>query len=148
PTVIVLWVVLAAMAHGVEVGGRFLDQDVMEPAAATPSRYKLYALQTKRILKEALADLVPREILTRSKRGFDPPVDDWLRGPLAELTRDLLLDATARRRGLFNQDEIGRMVTEHFDGGSHGLQLWTLLVLEQWCRTYLDSSPATSTSPH
>jgi asparagine synthase (glutamine-hydrolysing) len=148
PDDILMKVDLASMAHGLEVRSPFLDQDVMELAAAIPSRYKLYALQTKRILKEALTDLVPREILTRTKRGFDPPVDDWLRGSLAEMTRDLLLDDTARRRGLFNQDEVGRLVREHFDGVSHGLQLWTLLVLEQWCRTYLDSSPATSTSPH
>jgi asparagine synthetase B (glutamine-hydrolysing) len=53
--------------------GQGLDQEVMELAASIPSQHKLHAFRTKRILKRALADLIPREILARRKRGFDPP---------------------------------------------------------------------------
>jgi len=142
PDDILMKVDVASMAHGLEVRSPFLDQEVMELAASIPSRHKLHAFRTKRILKRALADLIPREILARRKRGFDPPVDEWLRGPLAEMTKDLLLDDTARQRGWFNPREVDRMVTSHVQGASCGLQLWTLLILEQWCRTYLDTSLA------
>jgi asparagine synthase (glutamine-hydrolysing) len=138
PDDILVKVDLASMAHGLEVRSPFLDQEVMELAANIPSRYKLHVFQTKRILKTALGDLIPRQILNRRKVGFDPPVNDWLRGPLAEMTKDLLLDDTARQRGWFNPREVERMVSSHFAGTSCGPQLWTLLILEQWCRTYLD----------
>jgi asparagine synthase (glutamine-hydrolysing) len=149
PDDILMKVDLASMAHSLEVRSPFLDQAMMELAASIPSRHKLYALQGKRILRAAVADLVPREILARTKRGFEPPVDAWVRGPLAEMTRDLLLDETARHRGWFTPREVQRLVTGHFDGASHGRQLWTLLVLEQWCRTYLDppTPPSESLRP-
>jgi asparagine synthase (glutamine-hydrolysing) len=147
PDDILMKVDLASMAHGLEVRSPFLDQEVMELAASIPSRHKLYALQTKRILRAAVADFVPREILARTKRGFDPPVNAWIRGPLAEMTRDLLLDETARQRGWFNPREVERLVTEHGHGASHGRQLWTLLILEQWCRTFLDRPPTPSQNP-
>ncbi len=139
PDDILLKVDLASMAHGLEVRSPFLDQEVMELAASIPSRHKLHLFQTKRILKTALGDLIPRQILNRRKRGFDSPVNEWLRGPLAEMTKDLLLDDTARQRGWFNPREVERMVSSHVAGTSCGPQLWTLLILEQWCRTYLDN---------
>jgi asparagine synthase (glutamine-hydrolysing) len=144
PDDILMKVDLASMAHGLEVRSPFLDQEMMELAASIPSRHKLYALQGKRILRTALADLVPREILARTKRGFDPPADAWIRGPLADMTRDLLLDQTARQRGWFMPREVDRLVREHVAGASHGRRLWTLLVLELWCRTYLDHPPTPS----
>jgi asparagine synthase (glutamine-hydrolysing) len=141
PDDILMKVDVASMAHGLEVRSPFLDQDVMELAAAIPSRYKLYAFQPKWILRAAMADRVPREILARTKRGFDPPLDNWLRGPLADMLGDLLLDRTARERGWFQAREVEQMLTAHRAGRSHGRRLWTLLVLELWCRTCLDRQP-------
>ena len=65
---------------------------------------KLHRSQKKVALREAMRGRVPDEILDAPKRGFQPPLADWLRGDLRELARDVLLDPVARERGYFRPD--------------------------------------------
>src|SRR6266571_6433348 len=69
-----------SMAASVESRVPFLDHELVEHVAALPGRLKLRGWQTKAVLRAALRDLVPREILTRRKMGFPVPVGRWLRG--------------------------------------------------------------------
>jgi asparagine synthase (glutamine-hydrolysing) len=132
---------VTSMAHALEVRCPLLDQEVMAFAASLPSGMKLNGLKSKFVLRRAVADLLPPGILHKPKRGFDIPVDRWMRGELAPMTRDLLLDGTARSRGLFEPAAVERLMAAHARGESRGLQLWTLLMLEQWFRTFVDSRP-------
>src|SRR5262249_36940810 len=74
------------------------------------------------------------EIPRRAKRGFDPPVNDWMRADLSDMARDLLGDATARARGLFDSERVRQLLDEHDRGVNHGVRLWNLTVLELWFR--------------
>ena len=49
---------------------------------------------------------VPRSILERGKRGFEAPIGEWLRGPLAPMADALLGDGRLRARGIFNEREM------------------------------------------
>lgn len=138
PGAILTKVDIASMAQAVEVRSPLLDAEVMALAARIPARYKLRGLRSKYVLRKAVADLVPVEILRRAKRGFDPPIDRWMRQDLAGMTRDLLLDRTATSRGWFDPAAVQRLIESHARGESRGLQLWTLLMLEQWFRAFPD----------
>ena len=80
-----------SMAASIESRVPFLDHKLVEFAAALPSRAKLRGLTTKWILREAMRDRLPREILTRPKMGFPVPLAKWLGGPLRSWAGDLLL---------------------------------------------------------
>ena len=56
-----------------------LDIEVVDLARRIPWDLKLRGGQTKWILKEALAPLLPREIIDRKKKGFGMPIGRWLR---------------------------------------------------------------------
>jgi asparagine synthase (glutamine-hydrolysing) len=92
----------------------------------------------KWILKEAVRDLLPPTIVDRPKSGMRVPVQQWLRGPLAELGHDLLLGPSAS--GLFRRDTIRSWLRRE---GTllprHGGKLWLVLTLELWLRSFSTS---------
>jgi len=130
---------MASMAHALECRSPFLDHRVVELALALPRnrKLKLRRGQTKLILKQAFADLLPPAIQTRSKMGFSVPLDRWFRGPLAGELREMLLDPGCKIHQLFRLDAITRLIDEHTSGQSdHAYRLWSLLMLELWFKRW------------
>jgi len=129
---------IAAMAHGLECRPPFLDHRVVELASRMPLARKFRRGHGKRILLETFADLLPVEIRGRSKMGFGVPLDHWFRGPLAGLTREVLLDKGALDRGIFRKETVAQLIEEHVTGRfDHAYRLWALLVFELWQRQWL-----------
>ncbi len=132
---------IASMAHSLEVRCPLVDQDVMMFAASLPGSEKQRVLRTKRILRDVARPLLPAEILTRPKQGFGLPIERWMREDLAPLSRDILLDRTATERGLFEPEAIERLLDGQQRGEPRGDQIWSLLMLELWYRTFIDRAP-------
>jgi asparagine synthase (glutamine-hydrolysing) len=128
---------VASMAHSLEVRCPFLDVDVVDFAARLPGRM-LMRLRGKRLLRHAFRDLVPRSVLARSKRGFGLPLRRWMKGPMAPLVKDVLLDRTARERGLFEPRYVERLVARMGHDRAATDRVWTLLMLELWFREFVD----------
>jgi asparagine synthase (glutamine-hydrolysing) len=100
------------------------------------------------LLRRLLERRVPRSIVERKKQGFEAPIGEWLRGPLAEMTGDLLTDGRMNARGLFRQREVDRLWTEHRSGrADHRHRLWQLLMLELWFRRFVDRQGAPAAPP-
>jgi asparagine synthase (glutamine-hydrolysing) len=130
---------VASMAHGLETRPPLLDHRVVELAAGMPLRHKFRFGRGKRILMEAFADLLPKGIRNRSKMGFGVPMDHWFRGPLADLTREVLLDPRTLGRGWFRPEAVRGLIEAHLSGRfDHSYRLWSLLVLELWQRRWVD----------
>jgi len=72
----------ASMAVGLEIRCPFLDRDLAEFTLALSARLHFDCFHSKKLLKEACADLIPQEILHRPKMGFGIPLADLFR-PLA-----------------------------------------------------------------
>jgi len=132
---------IASMAHSLEVRSPLLDHVFMEQIAGLPGRWKLQGRTTKKLFKDALRPWIPSHVLDRPKWGFGVPISDWLRGELRELPRDVLLDATSVRRGFFRRERVSALIDEHVAGSrDHGYKLWTLIQLELWLRTFVDTA--------
>jgi asparagine synthase (glutamine-hydrolysing) len=128
-----------SMAHSIESRVPLLDHQVVTFAASLPASLKIRDTERKRVLKQAAASILPREVLTRRKQGFGVPVGDWFRGPLKDFVVDMLQSPRARQRGYFSPRFIDRVVTEHVSGRrDHASRLWPLLMFELWHRRYLD----------
>jgi asparagine synthase (glutamine-hydrolysing) len=125
-----------SMAHGLEVRSPFLDTQLLEFATRLSPALKLRGLSLKRVLKHALTDLLPRDILSRPKRGFGVPLDRWFRDDLASYTASML-GKGARVREHLNSTAVDRLLAEHGAGvANHGQPLWTLLTLELFLRRH------------
>jgi asparagine synthase (glutamine-hydrolysing) len=124
------------MAHGLEARSPFLDRALIEYAATLPDAFKRRGAAGKRVLKRAVAGLLPQAILARPKHGFGVPLGAWFRGELRPMLEDTLL--AKPRLGLrLRVQEVQRLVSEHMAGrADRGHQLWTLLTLELWLRKH------------
>jgi asparagine synthase (glutamine-hydrolysing) len=131
------------MAATLEVRVPLLNHELVELAARMPPRMKLRGLRRKYILKRAAETLLPREVVWRKKAGFGAPLRSWLRGPLLEMTRDLLSEESVRRRGLFRPEVVASLVRENLSGREdYNLQVFQLLTLELWQQIFMDGSLA------
>jgi asparagine synthase (glutamine-hydrolysing) len=132
-----------SMAVSLEAREPLLDHRLLEFAASVPVSLKLKNGRTKYLLRKLLDRRIPRTILDRGKRGFEAPIGEWLRGPLAPMADALLLDGRLRARGVFNDREVSRLWSEHRDGrADHRHRLWQLIMLELWFRQFIDRAPA------
>jgi asparagine synthase (glutamine-hydrolysing) len=130
-----------SMAASIESRVPFLDHELVEFAAGLPDRWKLRGFSTKRILRAAAVDLLPREILSRPKMGFPVPFGLWMRGSGIDVARQVLLDPRARQRGLFDSTAVERILARHSRGDeAAGDTIWSLLNLELWYRTSIDGA--------
>jgi asparagine synthase (glutamine-hydrolysing) len=128
----------ASMAVSLEVRAPFLDPRIAEYAASLPLEYKLKGNKGKYILKKAVEDLLPRNILKRPKKGFGIPIAEWLKGRLNPLLHDLLAPDRLKRQELFNANFVQKLIREHETNvASHHKQLWTLLVFQLWYDNFL-----------
>ncbi|HSL21363.1 MAG TPA: asparagine synthase (glutamine-hydrolyzing) [Vicinamibacterales bacterium] len=137
-----------SMAVSLETREPLLDHRLLEFAATVPVSLKIRDGQTKYLLRRLLERKVPRPIVERGKRGFEAPIGEWLRGPLAPMASDLLGDGRLASRGLFNAREVQRLWTEHRTGAAdHRHRLWQLVMLELWFRQFVDAAPVPAPAP-
>jgi len=132
-----------SMAVSLESRVPLLDHRLMEFVATMPSGLKLRNGEGKYLLKRAMAQDLPDEILTRKKMGFGVPLAAWFRHELRDMTRDVLLGRQARQRGVFRMREIESLLAVHHAGRrDYSARLWALICFELWMRQWVDGSPA------
>jgi asparagine synthase (glutamine-hydrolysing) len=123
----------ASMAHSLEARVPYLDTVVAELALALPTRMKVRGLAKKRLLRRAVAPLLPRSVVHGRKRGFSIPAAAWLRGELEPVAREILSSAALREQGFFRPETVGRLLDDHVSGRQDlSRQLWGLLCFALW----------------
>ena len=125
----------ASMAHSLEVRVPFLDPDLVTHAFSLRSDYKMRGRQTKLILREALKNDLPHEILHRKKAGFAMPVASWLQQDLREWAQDLTQPSLVASTGILDPATVHRMTQEHLSHkADHRRSLWSVLAFLAWWR--------------
>lgn len=133
PDQVLAFVDRLSMAHSVEVRTPFLDYRLIEFIAALPGNLKIKGTRTKHILKEAVKDLLPSEIIDRPKEGFVLPINDWLLDELQPFVRDCLSSRRLSMHGLLQSAVVDRMLEEHYGGGrQNGGRIWNLAMFQVW----------------
>ena len=127
----------SSMAHSLELRVPFLDQRVADFALGLATPLKVRGLAKKRLLRRALAPLLPDEVLRGPKQGFSIPLAAWLRGPLETFAREVLSPATLARQGCLDPAFVTPLIERHCSGREDlSRQLWGLMALTLWFDRY------------
>jgi asparagine synthase (glutamine-hydrolysing) len=131
---------IATMAHGLEARSPLLDHELMQFAASIPADLKVRHTHKKWILRQALRDWLPSEILNRPKQGFQVPIDHWFRNELHDHVHEVLLDPGSLARGYFRAEAV-ESALDRISVGTYAdaSRLWALFMLELWQRELVDT---------
>ena len=129
----------ASMANSLEVRAPFLDHHFAEFTSQISSTLKSDQKEGKLLFRRAISDLLPSEILNKPKTGFGVPLKKWFQGDLNKFVSELLLSDVARKRNLFRDEFIKKILHEHLTGKrAWNNRLWMFLFLEMWFREFID----------
>jgi len=147
----------ATMAASVEGRVPFLDHRLVELAFSMPFKYKLNWKKRKPkilmsdeisenydtpkyILKKAYSNILPKKVLCRKKMGFPVPLQFWFTSDLKKIAKNILLDETAKNRGLYNLKNIKSILDNNliYNNSNFAIQMWMLINIELFLRKYFD----------
>jgi asparagine synthase (glutamine-hydrolysing) len=121
-----------SMAVGLEAREPLLDHTLLAFEASLPQSMRIRGGQGKWLMKRAMRQHLPEEILKRTKMGFVTPIAAWFRGPLAGEADRIARGAALAATGWFQPAELARIAADHRSGRSdHGRLLWQLLMLDK-----------------
>ncbi|MEQ9216718.1 MAG: asparagine synthase (glutamine-hydrolyzing) [Cyclobacteriaceae bacterium] len=134
---------LMSMASSLEVRVPFLDHEVVQLAFNLPEKFKLDGMKRKIILKEAFEDLLPEELISRPKHGFEVPLLEWFRKEMRGDLDDWVFDRDrVESQEIFQWEEI-KKVREKLhssDPGDVTIKIWSLFVFQKWYYNYCATS--------
>jgi len=131
-----------SMAASIESRVPFLDHRLVEFTARIPARHKVRFLSAKYLLRRAMAQELPAEVLHRRKMGFPTPIKPWLRHQLFDRVTAVLTDGRLAGRGLLNPEFVQNLLEAHRRGRTDATEaIWRLLNFELWTRLFFDRDP-------
>ncbi|ABG60840.1 asparagine synthase (glutamine-hydrolyzing) [Cytophaga hutchinsonii] len=129
---------IASMRHGLEVRCPFLDYNLVEFAVNLPLELKINNGTQKYILKKALEKYIPQSLIYRTKWGFSAPSEEWLKRSHTYLIDHYLDPARISAQGIFNAQEIQKLIASFRSGHYyHGKRLWSLVIFQLWYEQYM-----------
>jgi asparagine synthase (glutamine-hydrolysing) len=143
PELLLMRVDKLTMSNAVEARVPFLDHQLVELATAMPASEKVRDGVGKHVLKRAVEDLLPQEVVWRPKQGFGTPVSRWFRGELADRLEAQLAGSSVWELGWLDREGVADVVRRHRAGrGDRGFQLWNILNLAVWFDHWIAGVPA------
>jgi asparagine synthase (glutamine-hydrolysing) len=125
------------MAASVELRVPFLDHRMIEFAARLPMAMKIKNGEAKYLLKKVMEPYLPKAIIYQPKKGFPVPIQQWFQQGLAQTAQDLVLNQQSVVSTFINGRVVADVLRAHQNGQVDAAdELWSLVVLEQWCRTF------------
>ena len=125
-----------SMAASVENRSPFVDHVLIETVMGLRKKRSDLSLPAKAWLHQAIGQIVPQEIFDRPKRGFEPPVQEWL-SAIVETYRRELCDSNLVKLGIISHATEQRIANAPPPTGAHLFMVYKLLLLEAWCETVL-----------
>jgi asparagine synthase (glutamine-hydrolysing) len=127
-----------AMANSLEARVPYLDYRVVEFIESLPPHFKLKGFTGKYLHKKALEKWVPQEVVYRKKKGFDNPIDQWLRSRMKSYAQECLLSERSAVGRYFDLAYIRELLAQHESGvRNHLRHIYLLISFELWHRRFI-----------
>jgi asparagine synthase (glutamine-hydrolysing) len=140
PELLLMRVDKITMATSVEARVPFLDHHLVEYAMSLPHQVKVRGRTGKHILKRALEQILPHDLLYSKKRGFGAPIREWFSTSLGKSYGESLMHSAIRKRDYFDYDFVAHLLDEHLRGRQDwSFHLWALLNLSLWYDRWIEN---------
>ena len=128
-----------SMAHHVEARTPFLDNEMIDLASRIPASIRFNRRNYKQLFRDAIADLLPPELISAPKRGFVIPLKLWLRDQLRPLAEELLGQDRLAAQGIFQPGFYNWAVRPHLDGTADNTTIvWGALMFQLWHKEFIE----------
>lgn len=122
-----------SMANSLETRVPLLDHELVEFVARIPSRLKLRGFRSKYILKKAVKDRLPKEIINRKKSGFLPSLSGWINQEWKDLADETLSKKRVENTNFINYHYVEQILKEHRQARrDHCYKIWNLMMFVWW----------------
>jgi asparagine synthase (glutamine-hydrolysing) len=137
-TMLLHWEDRKSMAHGIEARVPFLDHRLVEFSIALGNDHKIVHGDTNRVLRRAMADMLPAPVLNRrDKLGFSTPEQTWFRGKLRAAVLDGVEYTLSRFPELLNPADTRLLISQMLDGGRQlNFAAWRIVNVGIWGRVF------------
>ena len=121
----------SAMFSSLETRMPFLNPSVIFFSSLLQLKDKIYNNEGKVIIKNIIKKYLPKNLINPTKMGFSIPIDEWIRGPLKNWSKDII--DKAKKNYLLDHKLLTKYEEEHFSGKHNwGHVLWNIIVFQQW----------------
>ena len=125
------------MAASIEARMPFMDHELVALIARLANSCRIRGFEQKYVLRQAMRDILPGDILSRPKVGFRIPVNEWFQGPMRDYVYDHLTGLSSLTRDYYRPAALNKILDEHMSGcQNHEKVIWTLINLEIFQRHY------------
>ena len=127
-----------SMAVSLEVREPLLDHKIAEFAANIPFNLKIKNGSMKNILKIAMKEELPKNVLNRKKRGFTPPIINWLNNSISDLESHYFSQKRIKEEKILNYEYIKKISSEYKNGKtSNYAKIWSIICLQSWLEVFM-----------
>jgi len=123
-------------AYGLEERVPYMDHNLVKFALNLPPKLKLHFWNEKYLLKKTFSTFLPKIIIKRRKRGYNAPMDYWLKTVLHDRFLNLLKENS---HNLYNKNVIINLFNKLNNRGDNykknfflAQKCWTAYVFEEW----------------
>jgi asparagine synthase (glutamine-hydrolysing) len=108
------------------------------PNYSAKQNYNYHQTGIKKMIVDLGKGILPENLDKQSKKGFQMPFSDWLKKDFTDIIDEITDPVSIKRRGLFNSSEIQHIKKAFFEGKESWTKLWLIMVIELWCREFID----------
>ncbi|RYM35691.1 asparagine synthase (glutamine-hydrolyzing) [Brumimicrobium glaciale] len=126
---------MMSMRNSLEVRTPFLDRDLVDFVNGLPDDYKYSEGVGKRILRDAFRDVLPDEVFSRSKKGFEVPLQDWIQSVWNNVVDESWFSKEyIEKQNVFSFNGVTQLKAD-FDKGEEEeatVTMWAFIVFQNW----------------
>jgi asparagine synthase (glutamine-hydrolysing) len=126
-----------SMGRSLEVRVPLLDTPLVEFVGALPGAARWRDGMPKGLLNEAIADLLPQDVLAQKKRTFTLPWEEWLRGPLRNRLEASFAEIAPALAPYLRADGVREVWSAFLARKTSWSRPWSIYVMNEWCRRHL-----------
>jgi asparagine synthase (glutamine-hydrolysing) len=129
---------LCTMAHGLELRAPLLDHEWVSLVSRMPASQR-FTIPAKQILKRAMAGLESIDLFAQKKKGFNPPLTEWLKDDLADRLDAMPTSLAALTEGQIEAKECAELLRLYRKGNVHYAEQLLQLLFLQMSLSQLDA---------
>lgn len=123
-----------SMAHSIELRVPLIDDFLVESVLSLPKGWHKTLGWPKKLLVKSMISIIPSFVLNKKKKGFQLPMDYWMKADLEPIVREIFSISSIRSRGIFEENYMLNLYEQFKNNKLPYEYIWKFVVLELWLR--------------